>query len=933
MTTPRGPRVRAGAIALLLLAIAVDAAEARVADERPDVRPADNLALGRPYTFNVWPLPVARRHSGSGGRGFPGYSHVLTDGRFAERDPEYPGAFLFGRSDTGVLFQRAEGVEVVVDLGAVAPISEVLARHSSDGIGSLQPRKELYLVSDDGRVFHPVGEFVNDFDPRTEDDLAAGKRLFRGAKLFRSGPLRTRGRYVMVKTLPASVASSRLAGNKLREGVVAYDEIVVRRGAFDPRDVEIDPRDPYRPDTPELPADVLGYRFTAPSWTETFAEGPLSVGIAPTSFIGDSEYHLSVGGTYLISFRGMLDGVDRVADLRYRIDLPASVKVIHESPHWRSRVSELTRDGKPYRRYRLELAEPAAAFDATSHKQQPFFLVTTEQDRPDPALGDLHYRYGYVAESQRFEAAERTVQLVLDEEIRAPAPERFVQLMYVPRLTYRFPDEARTRLLHFYRQLGFNAIASGHGGDTYEVAKGLGMEVYLASHMCVNGFRFRNANRGWYDSVPATYQFQYHPSRAKRGQRYLPAMCPSVLASDAFFPTLVEEAQRELQHGDHIYVNWEPFRYLKQGCVCDFCKRSFRDFAGLSGAELERLWPDVVLDWQSDLHNRFTSHQHGRVIAALQRATEEAARRLGREEGASYVIATSGEFRAGDERLRIQDPLEYASDVNTIAIWGTAGMDAHAGSPSPTAMVGQNLSDRRHRYVKQLLGPAMQETGSRHAPKLLYLLNPNTNQRLVFPKVFYFHTVLTFLEGWEGHGSFKGVGLDARYMRARAKAARVISSFEDLVWDGSESASFHAKVVSPIPSLRRREGRARILYANSYVLGERRLVALGNDGIDPIFVKLRVGDLEPGGRSLLVDRIHAQVHGGTQGLTAAELRAGVLVRVPPKEFAFLEVRPAGPDPRIAGFERVDPASVRAALDRETPALEARADRLERGQAD
>jgi hypothetical protein len=77
--------------------------------------------------------------------------------------------------------------------------------------------------------------------------------------------------------------------------------------------------------------------------------------------------------------------------------------------------------------------------------------------------------------------------------------------------------------------------------------------------------------------------------------------------------------------------------FQKQGCVCDRGKREFADFARLSAAEVDALWPGVVIDTASDLHNRFSSFQFANIIRTLQELTRQRESRCRRSSITKFV--------------------------------------------------------------------------------------------------------------------------------------------------------------------------------------------------------------------------------------------------------------------------------------------------------
>ncbi len=196
--------------------------------------------------------------------------------------------------------------------------------------------------------------------------------------------------------------------------------------------------------------------------------------------------------------------------------------------------------------------------------------------------------------------------------------------------------------------------------------------------------------------------------------------------------------------------------------------------------------------------------------------------------------------------------------------------------------------------------------------------------KFVMPRVFYFQTVLDMFEGLDGHASYREYGVDARFMRLRAKAARIQATYESFTLHGKSKANFTAAIASPAPKIRNRS----VLYAKSYEREGSQIVALGNDGIDRIFVTLTFTNIEGGKSVWLVDRIAGTIFGGKDGFGADQLTRGVLIDIPHKEFRILEVHRELTDPAFHAFVTFDDTEVRAKLDADKNRLADKAKRLE-----
>ena len=142
--------------------------------------PADNIALGKPYTLD--PRPNYSYCTD------PGDKTQLTDGVYTK------GYFWTQKSTVG--WQGVGGVTITLDLGAVQPIRGVSFNTAAGRAGVTWPAGIVILVSDDGKSYHPAGELVN-LDMR-HGPAPADYAIHR----YWTDELRTHGRFVSVLVMP-----------------------------------------------------------------------------------------------------------------------------------------------------------------------------------------------------------------------------------------------------------------------------------------------------------------------------------------------------------------------------------------------------------------------------------------------------------------------------------------------------------------------------------------------------------------------------------------------------------------------------------------------------------------------------------------------------------------------------------------------------------
>jgi hypothetical protein len=366
-------------------------------------------------------------------------------------------------------------------------------------------------------------------------------------------------------------------------------------------------------------------------------------------------------------------------------------------------------------------------------------------------------------------------------------------------------------------------------------------------------------------------------------------MCPHVLASQELEPLLVESLKIELETADHVYVNWEPYYYMKRGCICENCKTSFQSFSGTPAEEVDNVWPDIVIDRQSTLHNRFASWQHGNVVKALEQATQKAGQALGKDSVAHFLISTSADFSPHADRHQWQNPNCYLDSVGQVILWGTGTKALPLGTVDLPWIIGQGFRGNQYEDVNALAAPFRKKSGKRHHPKFIFLpaVSFDGEGRLVYPKVFAFNTILTLFEGFQGHASYSENGVDARYFSARAHASHYLANFEDAALDGDPLWDVTVTPVSEIPVLTARGGELTVLYHKALTYKGQTILALGNDDLVPHYVRVQFTPAMNSDSVWLFDPVKRLALGGEKGFSSNQLRSGILIEVPPKDFVVL----------------------------------------------
>ena len=900
----------------------------------PNYNPKDNLALGMPYQLSLWPAPPKRSANPISNAG-----RVLTDGVFSQKepysggDPEMLKYVMFTKVPT-------QGVQVIVDLKTTQAISEILVPHFSPAYRSFLPHREIYYVSEDARIFYRVGEFVNDFDPPRINSKEEGKLFFRGQKIFSSGPLKTKGRYVLVQTLPTGdISTDAYDGRGLRGDHANFSEIVVRRGSFDPASIQVDKSRPYQyvSGLMELPEDVLGYKLEMISWNDMFKDGPLFLGPQPFSLFGDTSYHLSVGGIYCLAFgrkSGQNIKITKESNLVFELLLPQTVDILYVRKFFKEHSrTTITRNGKPYQKIKIILETVTIkGLRGGGMRSGPSFVLSSKINTPGP-LGEAFYAYSYRAGGKDYQHQEKAMDLILDPAIKAPSPKRFIHGNWIYGPLKGLKSDLISRFILDFKAAGFNRLLGGsppqfNAIHTAGTEAGIPFWGNTGTSLVSNAFNY-------YGSLsPDEKARGAWKLYGKKGHTNSKTLCPEYICSDEFFQKLVATATDLLSNlTHHFYANWEPgVIYGGQGCVCDRCKTAFGNYIseklgpkereGLTAEKIDGFWPEVP-ETNRKLYKQFISYQHGRCVLVYQHAVRKAGDALKLDYKPHHIISISPKILTPDSIMaRVMDPRLFLDGVDQVVLWSNYGIPP--GGTKPALILGDNngtahIMDRASTFLESI----RKKSGKLQNTKLVYMTALDGQPHgTMFPKSVYCNALHAFFNGWGGFTSYKCRGLDARMRAARAKAALVITTFEDLVFDGQPQTNFTATPAHALPKvLDYKNEMVKLLLAKSWKKGQQHLVVLGNDGVDPLYVRLALPKSVNNEKVRLIDRIHKKIYGGATGFSSTDLAKGILVRLPPKEYAFLEINPALDQ---QGFEQVAPLLVKAEFVKEKSKLEERA---------
>lgn len=816
--------------------------------------PAENIARGKKYSMSALPAKTWEKSL----KTIPDYDTILTDG-------ETESGASFWVSPKCVNFLGIQFADIIVDLGSVEPIAEVAASHGArTAAGVFYPSREEYFVSDDGIVFFKAGEYSNVMDPAGLYNADIAKGTFTsGVTRFTSGPIRTKGRYVLVRTHVSMV-------DYWLGRYVGYDEIIIEKGDFPASAVTIDTRNRMSRKPVDIPADALGYRIKPLDWNALAKEHPVHFSLAPMQMIGDDEYHLSAGGVFVMLFTPVKSTGDALADMELTIELPDDVRVISRSTY---HPAKRAADGRTAVTFTIK----KDMFD--SYMRYPYLVVTTERAQ---GRSDAAYRWKYTAGGKPY-AHEGSFTVIYLPAITALPPKRFMTGFWMPYQTRYLEDLAGTAdaLLGFYRAAGFTHCKGTRLPEVFAAGKKHGLTVLGAgvadNGMMISGYKVPDADR-----------FIYHASVGSKRD----GVCPTRMYADESYRTVLKERiVKVLAEAQHIYANWEPYMFQKLGCVCDRCREEYKAFTKKSESEMAN-WQDAVTNKENDEHNRFSSYQYANIIRRIQSLTREAGEEMNLGYKPDFVIAYEPSYvTPGHSWARAHDHHAFYKDIDSAIAWSYPNT-VYLTSFSRAGIVGNTLTA----FVPDIanINRVRRESGHPGGPRMpRTMLMPTDyfDEQAVLPRDFYMTALLSFFDGLEGYGTWSfHFKQDARYVGLQAKANRIIAELEDIVLDGIVSGKAAASIASPVPKLI--GGREPLLtITRAFVHNGALLAAVANDYPYRTYQTLRIKDMTAGNYRLydeIAKRVYQKDDGS--GFSAAELAAGVTIAVEGKEWAALAVR-------------------------------------------
>ncbi len=831
-----------------------------VAAQSPEIPVGNNIAQGKKYTMSALPAKTWEKSL----KAVPDYSKILTDGVIEKSE-----SGSFWTSEKCVNFNGAMNTDIIIDMGREITVSVIKTRHGArPSAGVCMPKREEYFVSDDGIKFYKVGEFKNTFDNYLiKDELEIKKKFLSGVKEYGVSGLKTKGRYVMVRTYGSGVG-------KVFPNYVGYDEIFVMEGNFPLSDAVRDESSKVGLKALDIPADLLGYRLNPPDLQKMAKTQPMYLALAPTQFLGDNEFHLSVDGVYALIFSPLISNGKTITDIRFECELPVSVELLGYNKVCRlvSAVPE-TKNGSSYIKYSFTI--PKLGDFSHIYGDQLYLIVGSRNAVPGKA-GDAYYQYSYITDGKSFDRSD-SFTMIVDPKLSAPAPKRFITGIWLPYQASSISNPAAIdKLISFYHTLGYNCKNGGSSSaESFNASRRNGMTVYAGS-----GFDNGMALSG--EKIPDDEQFKYYPGKERKEWS---GVCPTLMyTSPKYAEMLKQKFSKSLEQGDEVYSNWEPYMFMKQGCVCDRCKKEFQQFSKLSDKELAKVWPACVINEENELHNRFSSYQYACIIKLAQKT----ARAVNGK--SNFLIAYEPSFvNPGTPWSKYHAHSDFYKDIDMTIMWSYPNTIS-LSSIDIKSIPGDNLAQLPQDFAdaKAIADKFGRKEGNSIYPKIFFMGTEYMFNNLVMPKDYYFISLLCFFSGLDGSGTWAThFKCDARYAALNAQANTIISELENIVMDGKKVDNAQVSIASPVP-VKINDKPVKLSIVHAFEYQGRELIAVGNDYIYRIYVKLAISGL-PEGQYSLTDSIGKKVYrkDGRYGYSAQALSDGVLIQISSKEWAAL----------------------------------------------
>lgn len=266
------------------------------------------------------------------------------------------------------------------------------------------------------------------------------------------------------------------------------------------------------------------------------------------------------------------------------------------------------------------------------------------------------------------------------------------------------------------------------------------------------------------------------------------SVCPFAVSEERpyFLTNTVVRLKERLAGFDGLWSNWEPFPYINQGCMCDYCRKKFGEFAAIPADEVTAdAWFRETAPggkWYAKARE-FRGVCHGDLVKTVNRhitAMTGGASSYGFIPGIAYCEMSSY-WRPNDYPPEVK-AIHYAGDLKWINPWGPyvfwdvdSVYSGEEGEAVACYLAAKDVREQVNRDYPE---------GRR--PKLLaFPQGAQCCEWITQPEWLGLSLDSFFFNGWEASVVyFFPKGYDARYWRAFAEATARAARYEDFVLDG-----------------------------------------------------------------------------------------------------------------------------------------------------
>jgi hypothetical protein len=277
----------------------------------------------------------------------------------------------------------------------------------------------------------------------------------------------------------------------------------------------------------------------------------------------------------------------------------------------------------------------------------------------------------------------------------------------------------------------------------------------------------------------------------------------------------------------------------------------------------------------SEQHNEFFSWQLSEMMSKTQECINIAAKEMKLPYQPSFIPSMSPAYvNPSTDWYKVQQPKFVMGKLNKLILFRYINGINPFAFPKDT-LNGINLAflpsfnnalSAREKYGRK-------DASGRYLPKLYFVQTQHYfGKKLVLPKDYYFTSVLVFLMGFDGCGTWQETHeQEARYLKEHVRAHAFISKYEDAVLDGQVLPGFSIRQTPKAVSSR------QMLFCRAFAHEGKVYIAVGNDSLDKV-----TAVISSSGRSedSLYDPSEDRKYGGN-------LAKGISVDIPGKTWVML----------------------------------------------